>query len=179
MARATGKRGFGLVFPVQGHPAQLLIDTQNATQSRLGNGVPAQTEDSIFEGQVLHPDRPVAFLLQVRRRGVSVAADGKEILKWEGDPAVAFPSATNENFSNPKERELMLVSMASSFRVSRLELSPPQSARTPTDASQAPVDLLSKAEVGRDTAQGDWTLKQGTDRKHGRIFANCPAEYSI
>lgn len=190
VARATGKRGFGLVFPVQGHPAQLLIDTQNATQSRLGNGVPGrQSEDSTFEGQVLHPDRPVAFLLQVRRRGVSVAADGKEILKWEGDPAVAFPSATNENFSNPKERELMLVSMASSFRVSRLELSPPQSARTPTDASQAPVDLLSKAEVGRDTAQGDWTLKDGvligSTEEFSRIvrlnipFAPTSAEYDL
>ena len=162
VVRASGKRAFGLVFPVQGHPAQLVIDTQSATQSKLGNGLPGdKSEDSKFEGQVLHPDRPVAFLVQVRRRRVSVAADGKEILKWTGDPAVAFPSATNENFSNPKERELMLVSLASSFRVSRLDVSPPQPERAPTDSNQASVDLLSKAEVGRDSAPGDWTLKDG------------------
>ncbi|MDB5337696.1 MAG: hypothetical protein JWN70_3315 [Planctomycetaceae bacterium] len=158
--RASGTRGFCLVFPVQGQPAQLLIDGQNATQTKLANGLGGKkTDEPVIEGQLLFPDRPVEFVLQVRRGRISVAADGKEILNWKGDASYFQPSL-NENFSNPKARELMLVSLASAFRVSKLEVSPPPRA-TETETAKDAVDLLSYIKIDRSSPQGDWTFKDG------------------
>ena len=160
--RTSGKRGFGLVFPVQGHPAQLLIDGQNGTQTKLGNGIAGNTENERqFDGQLLTADRPVEFLLQVRRGRVTLAADGKEILTWKGDPAVSFVPTTNENFTNPIDRELMLISVMSTFRVSKLEFSPPQKSKS-SESKAETVDLLSRVDPQRNSPLGDWTLKDGT-----------------
>ena len=158
--RTTGKRGFGLVFPVQGHPAQLLVDVQGATQTRLAKGGSGNSSDEpVFEGQVLEMERPVELLLQVRRGRIAVAANGKEILKWKGD-AASFVTSLNETFSNPRERELMLVSLGSSFRVSKLELTPPQKT-APSAADDNAVNLLSLINPQRDAPAGNWAFKDG------------------
>ncbi len=163
--RTSGTRGFGLVFPVQGQPAALVIDGQNASQTKLANGSGGQsTDEPVFEGQLLFPNRPVEFFIQVRRGRISVAADGKEILKWKGDASYFQPSV-RESFSNPKPRELMLVSLASAFRVSKLDVSsPPKAAET--ESGKNAIDLLSYIKIDRSSPQGDWTFQDGTLTGH-------------
>jgi hypothetical protein len=70
-------------------------------------------------GGVLKTGRPCTLVFSVRDRGVTVTADGKQVIRWRGD----F-NRLSTNATVPGDSDLLSILTYSSFAISRIELTP-------------------------------------------------------
>jgi hypothetical protein len=124
--RVTRKRGAGsldLGIALGGVQGALVLDGEDGTLSwvvRAGT-LTAEGNDTARSARIFRWNRPTSLQVSVRKEGISVAAEGKEILRWKGD---AKELAIPPGFAVPNGQCLVLGSRDTIFRIDEFILVP-------------------------------------------------------
>jgi WD40 repeat protein/serine/threonine protein kinase len=76
---------------------------------------------AIVKGELFRQGQLSDVVVTVRKAGVQVSVDGKEIIHWQGDPASLTPS---EYWSTPNKNAVMIGSYMCRYRYHRLSIEP-------------------------------------------------------
>jgi WD40 repeat protein/serine/threonine protein kinase len=76
---------------------------------------------AIVKGELFRQGQVSDVVVTVRKAGVQVSVDGKEIIHWQGDPASLTPS---EYWSTPNKNAVMIGSYMCRYRYHRLSIEP-------------------------------------------------------
>lgn len=119
--RVSGTDGLGCGVIVDGHPAGLCFDSfvPQISGINLIDGKWANDNETTFKERVLADRQPHTILIAVGKRSVRASVDGREVIRWEGDPArLTSPEQV------PDQRNIWFGSAYHQFKFHKLELRP-------------------------------------------------------
>ncbi|MBA4017129.1 MAG: hypothetical protein C0483_08155 [Pirellula sp.] len=180
--RLSGGKGLTVGFPVDGHDTRVFFDSDVTGMGRvssldivdgLGFNSP-QFSAQRYLGEVLNVGKPISLTVEVTPNSVTLSADGKQILQWQGRGS-SLSINMREQYQVPP-RALWLGSMSSEFTISKLTYTPePRGAAGGSRslslrrfASDEWVDVLPLIDPAQDkvdlpnlTKKNDWSIKNG------------------
>ena len=121
--RLKGGDAFGLAVPIGRNQPGIIIDAFGGTISGISrlDGSGCDRNAATFRGHVFPDTGGITVVYRVRRDGVTVIAAGKKIIEWKGEPErLSFDNV----FEFPDKRTIGLYSNSTTYRVSRMELTP-------------------------------------------------------
>jgi hypothetical protein len=120
--RLGGDNTFAVRLVAQGRSFLACVDAHDG-QAWCGlemlDGRWVHQNEATSAGGVLKTGRPCTLVFSVRDRGVTVTADGKQVIRWRGDFSRLSTSA-----AVPGDHDLLSILTYSSFAISRIELTP-------------------------------------------------------
>jgi tRNA A-37 threonylcarbamoyl transferase component Bud32 len=125
----TGSECLGIGIKAPGRQGHIIaiIDSRNDVGYRSGlqflDGKVLRDQAGAYKGQLLTNGKSVRLDLSVRKTGLTLAADGRQIISFSGDYTKRFPQ-DDTNWTIPEKDLLFLVSHTSPFHVSKAELTP-------------------------------------------------------
>ena len=126
VTRESGNNSLCFGFPVHGRPLTAIVDGFHSTRSGLacidGHELYSPACPFVREGAVLTNGQKATVRIEVWRKYVELAVNGRWIVRWEYDPRARVRSA--QGMAAPQLDQLHLFAWDSSYRISRLELVP-------------------------------------------------------
>jgi predicted Ser/Thr protein kinase len=157
--RSTDQRSFHIGLPIGGRGVLVTLDGFGSDRSALENldGRANRGPGFFSAGQMFKEvGIPVTVRCAVRRTSLTVTAEGKVFLEWEGDPArLEMPAP----WQGPDPKAPLLGVFRSEFRIRKVELISVSGTGRPVAA--AAVNLLEMIRPKDDTVKGDWTMSEG------------------
>jgi hypothetical protein len=123
----TGSECLGIGLKVPGRQGRIVayIDARYDVGYRSGiqflDGKVIRDQAGAYKGQLLTNGKSVRLDLSVRKTGLTVAADGRQIITFSGDYTKRFPQ---DDDAIPEKDLLFLLSHTSPFQISKAELTP-------------------------------------------------------
>lgn len=161
LTRISGEGSLLLGFPVQGNQSGVAIDGWGGSTSGLEtiDGEHPDTHPDHYSGSVLPTAKRIKVVCQIRTGSVTVEAAGKRIVEWQGPPTLL---SVDSKYRLRLKPSLVIGSRDAEFAISRLELVPVKPlARPRSEPGPDSVDLLSRINIGRDSAAGEWQSDGG------------------
>lgn len=122
--RLHGRESFNMALVVGGRTTMAVFEGWGRGRSAL-NTVDGRTGDNnvtTYSGPIFAPGQPTQIVCEVRPREVRVTCDGRLVIHWQGDPNRL---ALDQRFwRNAPEGRLFVATWMSSYRLSRLTLTP-------------------------------------------------------
>ncbi|HZE97329.1 MAG TPA: hypothetical protein VE981_09905 [Planctomycetota bacterium] len=100
---------------------QVLFDWDGISGVDMIEGKNAKSNETTHVGPVLNLGSPVTLLFSVRREGISVAADGKQLFSWKG---LLNKLSFNEDYAISNPKALMVGWHSGGFRIKKIEIVP-------------------------------------------------------
>ncbi|MCE9605496.1 MAG: DUF1080 domain-containing protein [Planctomycetia bacterium] len=150
-------QAFDLFFTTRGRQGTICIDGFGKPGKCALEMIEGKTGPS-YPGPVLTPGKTSTIRVSVRKSGVTVVCEGKEILAWQGDMT---KFSTFSNWNVPDKRNLFLGSQAS-FLVREMTLTPVAEAAPASASSTGDVPLFNGIDLTGWTGKpGVWKWESG------------------
>jgi serine/threonine protein kinase/formylglycine-generating enzyme required for sulfatase activity len=148
--RVAGADGvmFGVI--VDGYRAEVGLDVFQPGVSALSyiDGKAADANETTLKERVLGDRKPHTVRIMVGRRSVRASLDGRELVRWEGDPArLTAPTAL------PNPKHLWFGAAYHQFRFHKLELRPLSAQSAAASGTLSVAELLASSEY-------EWTAPE-------------------
>ena len=144
------------------------------------NGV----NNTFHKGQVMKTGKPSKIVCAVRKTGVTVTVDGKDIISYKDDPKRL---SVSPDWAISNNQVLFLGTQSCVYHITKMELSPisGQGKALTTADSLRPVDLLKLIRPDKDAVKGKWSFQGDTLISPADATARLqipyepPAEYDV
>lgn len=132
--RVKGPCGLDVALAIDGRQVLANIDGVDGTFAGLGliDGKNCRDNETGRHGRLLVDGQTATFSYTVRRNGIQVALDGRQVIDWRGDPVRL---SLVEGYKLPDATRLAVCEYKTVLRIRKIELAPLIS---PASASSAP-----------------------------------------